>query len=134
MLAHLRRQVVQTIAGTRTVALSTSGPAGLQSSRLPCEASDIELYVLVPRVSDHLFNLETQPDVAVVNETWNLNGQARVVTRAVCPSKLAQRPEAAWSDVIRIHPTRLTLLCKETGNPVETIDVDEPEVRRPIIS
>ena len=124
MLEHLRQRVIQTLAGARQVTLSTSGPAGLQASRLPCEASDIELYVLVPRTSDHLFNIESQPEVAVVNEIWSLKGRACVVERAVCPSDLAQRPEAEWSQVVQIRPTRLTLLCIETGIPVETIDVE----------
>jgi hypothetical protein len=124
MLEHLRQRVIQTLAGARQVTLSTSGPAGLQASRLPCEASDIELYVLVPRTSDHLFNIESQPEVAVVNETWNLKGRACVVERKVCPAALAQRPEADWSQVVQVRPTRLTLLCIETGIPAETIDVE----------
>ncbi len=124
MLEHLRERVIQALAGVRTVTLSTSGPAGLQSSRLPCEALDIELYVLVLRTSDHLFNLESQSEVAVVNENWSLKEQARMVARATCPPRLAQRPEAEWSEAAQIHPVRLTLLCKETGSPSETIDVD----------
>jgi hypothetical protein len=124
MLEHLRQRVIETLASVRTVTLSTSGPAGVQASRFPCEAVDIELFVLVPRTSDHLFNIESQPDVAVVNESWNLKGQARLVARALCPPGLGQQPEAEWSEVVQVRPDRLTLLCRETGSPVETIDVD----------
>jgi hypothetical protein len=108
------------------VALSTSGPAGLQSSRLPCEASDIELFVLVPRASDHLFNLETQAEVTVVNEIWNMKGQAHVVARTEYPANLTltRSPEASWSEVVQIHPIRVSILQPETGTPSETIDVN----------
>jgi hypothetical protein len=37
---------------------------------------------------------------------------------------LLRRPEAAWSTVIKICPSRLTILRSDSGSPVETIDVD----------
>ncbi|HLF29009.1 MAG TPA: hypothetical protein VJG32_22000 [Anaerolineae bacterium] len=126
MLEHLRQRVIQTLAGIRTATLSTYGPAGLQASRLPCEAFETELYVLVPRASDHLFNLETQPEVTVVNETWNVKGITDLLLPAEWPCHLAltSRPEAGWSTLIRIRPSRLTILALESGSPVETIDLD----------
>lgn len=126
MLEHLRQRIVQALADARTVTLSTTGPAGLQSSRLPCEAHAIELFVLVPRASDHLFNLEVEANVAVVNEDWSLSGQARVVPRAEYPAHLAlsRAPEAHWSEVVRIRPVRVHLLQQDTRSPAETIDVE----------
>jgi hypothetical protein len=124
MLEHLRQRVIATLADIKTITLSTSGPAGVQASRLPCAAQELELYVLVPAASDHLFNLSAQPDVAVVDDTWNVSGQARVAPPGACPPALAQRPEAEWSEVVVVRPFRVTLFCRETGTPVETIDVD----------
>jgi hypothetical protein len=126
MLEHLRQRVIQALADARTATLSTFGPAGLQSSRLLCEASGIDLYMLVPRTSDHLFNLETEPEVTVVDETWNMSGAAYLLSPSECPCGLAlvRCPEADWSNVIRIRPGRLTILRPESGSPSETIDVD----------
>lgn len=124
MLEHLRQRVIETLAGARAVTLSSSGAAGLQASRLPCQALGTELFVLVPRASDHLFNIETQPEVVVINETWNLKGRARLAAPAAWPPELRGHPEAKWSSVLAIQPIRLNLLCRETGSPTETIDVD----------
>ncbi|MEP7356640.1 MAG: hypothetical protein ABI847_05330 [Anaerolineales bacterium] len=124
MLEHLRQRVIETLAGVRTVTLTTSGSAGLQAGHLPCQALGTLLYVLVPRASDHLFNLETQPEVVVVDEIWNLKGRAQLAALAVWPPRLRQHPDAKRCEVIEIHPSRLSLLCRETGSPIETIDVD----------
>lgn len=126
MLEHLRQRVIQTLAGVRTVTLSTYGPAELQASRLPCEVVGIDLYVLVPRTSDHLFNIESRPEVVAVNETWNLSGMASLVPCAQYPSEFAlvRLPEAAWSEVVKIQPSRLTILRSASGSPGETIDVN----------
>jgi len=126
MLEHLRQRLIQTLADVHAITLSTYGEAGLQSTRVPCEALDIVLYALVPRTSDHLFNLETETDVTVVNNTWSLNGSAQVTPACEHPAglDLLRLPEAAWSTVIKICPSRLTILRSDSGSPVETIDVD----------
>jgi hypothetical protein len=126
MLEHLRQRVIQTLANAHTLALSTNGPAGLQSSCLPCEAFGLDLYVLVPRTSDHLFNIESQPEVAAANENWNLKGLARVLSRIDYPAGLALThcPAANWSEVIQIHPSRLNILRPESESPAETIDIE----------
>ena len=124
MLEHLRRRVIETLAGVRSATLTTSGAAGLQASHVACEARGMVLYVLVPRSSDHLFNIELQPEVVVVNETWNLKGRAEVAAAADRPPALVRHPAAQWSEAVEIHPVRLTLLCNGPGSPSETIDVD----------
>jgi hypothetical protein len=124
MLEHLRQRVTRALSGARTVTLSTFGPAGLQASRLACQLVGIQLYVLVPRTSDHLFNIESRSEVVVVNETWSLKGVARLVPRGERPPELVpdDGPPVAWSEVIQVHPVRLTLL--NSGSPVETIDIE----------
>lgn len=124
MLEHLRQRVIETLAGVRTVTLTTGGPAGLLASHLPCQAAGTLLYVLVPRSSDHLFNLETNAEVAVLDEVWSLKGRARVLGPAAWPPGLRARAESEWSAAVEIHATQLTLVCPTTGNPTETIDID----------
>jgi len=125
MLEHLRQRVIDTLAGVRMVTLTTGGQAGLQASHLPCQAAGTVLYVLVPRASDHLFNLETEPEVVVIDEVWQLKGQAQVALPAAWPPALRAHPEAAWSAAVAVRPTRLTLLRPDSGSPLETIDIDE---------
>jgi hypothetical protein len=126
MLEHLRQRIIQTLASVRTVALSTFGPAGLQASRYPCQSLGIELYLLVPRTSDHLFNLETKSEVVVVNEGWNMQGLAHVLPKSEYPANLAlaRSPETGLSEIVWIHPSRLTILREGTTSPAETIDVN----------
>lgn len=126
MLEHLRQRVIQTLADVRSLTLSTFGPAGLQSSRLPCEAAGTCLFMLIPRTSDHLFNLEANPDVVVVNGEWNLRGVARVVSPEAAPSsiQIMRTLETQWSVLVEIKPSRVHILRTEPCGYSETIDVD----------
>jgi hypothetical protein len=124
MLEHLRQLVIDTLAGVTTVTLTTGGAAGLQASHLPCRASEMVLYVLVPRSSDHLFNLETTTEVVVLDEVWRLKGRAQILKPSAWPPELRARAEGEWSAVVEIHPTQFTLVCPATGSPTETIDID----------
>jgi hypothetical protein len=124
MLEHLRQRVIGTLAGVTTVTLTTNGAAGLQASHLPCQASGILLYVFVPRSSDHLFNLESQPEVVVLDEIWSLKGQALILAPSGWPPALRARAKSEWTVVLEIRPTQITLVCPATGSPTETIDID----------
>jgi hypothetical protein len=112
------------LAAEREGLLATCGKAELQVSRLPCEGRDLKLYLLVPRASDHLFNLEHEPQVVVVTEAWELRGTARLVPAAEHPPGLglARRPEAQWSDLVEVCAERLHLYGSE-GRTAETIDL-----------
>jgi hypothetical protein len=126
MLEHLRQRVIQTLATAHNVTLSTFGPAGLQSSRLPCEALETQLYLLIPRTSDLLFNIEDHPSVVVVNNEWNLSGQARVLSPGDYPPclNLAHSPDVSWSRVVEIRPTRLNIHAPGQATSSETIDIE----------
>jgi hypothetical protein len=124
MLEHLRQRVIAALAGVRRVTLTTSGAAGLQASHLPCQAVDTVLYVLVPRASDHLFNLESQAEVVVIDGHWQLKGQAKRIAPAAWPPGLRQQPEGGWSEAVAVTPTQLTLLRPDTQSPFETIDME----------
>ncbi len=125
MVAHLRQRVIDALAAAQDVLLATTGPAQLQASRLPCEARTVTLYLLVPRASDHLFNLESTPDVVIVNREWELRGQAHMLPRAAYPAglKLVERAEANWSELVEVRVAQFHQHATPTRT-AETIDVD----------
>ena len=124
MLNHLRQRVIETLSTVRTATLSTHGAAGIQANVFPCESVDLGLYFLVPRTSDHLFNLEHNPEVVVTTETWQVRGIARIALE--CPAGLAllQQPDAAWCEVVLVRPTRLQIEWPGGSGHAETIDID----------
>jgi hypothetical protein len=129
MLEHLRQRVAQTLAGTASLTLSTQGPAGLQSGHFECELVGICLFILVPHTSDHLFNLETNPDIVAVNRHWNLRGLARPVLPDMAPPqlRLLRTPEAGWSTLVEIRPRRVNILGESPSGYSETIDIDDDD-------
>ena len=126
MLNHLRQHVAVTLAKARSAALATSGPAGLQAHVVPCAASGIQLYLLLPRTSDHLLNLEHDPAVVVATAEWQVSGRARVLTTAQCSAamRLLEAPDAPWSIVIEVQPTRVAIAQPTGWGAAETIDLE----------
>jgi hypothetical protein len=84
----------------------------------------LTLFLLVPRASDHLFNIEGQEAVVVVTDCWELRGSARVVVAPERPADLAllQREEALWSELVAVQAQRLHVFGAG-ARPAETIDV-----------
>lgn len=130
MLDHIRQKIIQALSQDQSVLLSSCGPADIQASRLSCalwaskpgEApAFLILYLLVPRVSEHLLNLEHRPSVVVLGEGWKLHGTAQIQTTAEVPAglPLLALPQATWGRLVAVHPTRMHLL---RGTP-ETIDL-----------
>ena len=124
MLNHLRQRVTETLSAARAATLSTHGAAGIQANVFPCESVDLGLYMLVPRTSDHLFNLEHNPEVVVTTDTWQVRGTACIAPE--CPAELAllQQPDAAWCEVMLVRPTRLQIERPGGASHAETIDID----------
>ncbi len=125
MIDHLRRCVCAALAPAQEILLATCCQAELQVSRLPGEGRDLALYLLVPRASDHLFNLEREPQVVVVTQAWELRGLARVLAPASRPRGLALcgREEAQWSELVAVQVQRLHLYASGR-RPAETIDIE----------
>jgi len=123
MLNHLRQRVTETLSAARTATLSTHGAAGIQANVFPCEAVDLCLYLLLPRTSDHLFNLEHNPEVVVTTEAWQVRGVARVAPEHPAGLALLQQPDAAWCEVVMIRPTRLQIERPDGSGHAETIDI-----------
>lgn len=127
MLDHLRQRVIDTLASVGSVTLSSCGPAELQASLLPCEAAGLHLYLLLPATSDHLLNLETQPDVVLNTADWQLRGVATVLEPTAYPPDLALLSSAAaqWGRLVLVRSTRLHIRRRNGWSYSETIDIDE---------
>lgn len=123
MLDKLRDRAAQILAETGVCTLATTGPAGLQVSTVRCAGRGTTLYLLVSDMSDHLFNLESEPEVAVTTETWRLRGAADIVKDSV---DVFSADQSQWHTVIKVTPVRLHILPAKDGtaNHAETIDFD----------
>ncbi len=123
MLNHLRARAEQAFSTARTVILTSCGPAGLQADSVLCQGEDLRLYLLVPRTSDQLLNLEQAPAILLITPNWKLRGTARVLPAAETPAHLSQAAErsSAWSVWVEVQPVQLQRL-DGNGNSIETID------------
>jgi hypothetical protein len=123
MLDHLQQRIAETLAEARAATLATYGPASIQANVFPCEATADGLYLLVPRTSDHLFNIENQPAAVATTADWQLYGAAEVLP--ACPAGLAlsRRPDAPWCAVVRLTPGRLHIAPSSRPGCWETIDM-----------
>jgi hypothetical protein len=126
MLAHLQQHIAATLAPARQATLSTSGPAGLQASVVPCASRGTRLYLLLLRTSDQLLNLEHEPAVVVTTAAWQVTGRARILDGADRwrATMLLQAPEAPWSEVIEVRPTRVAIAHQVGYGAAETIDLE----------
>jgi hypothetical protein len=130
MLDHLRQKVSELISSVSTVMISTYGPAGIQAGNFSCSAAGLRLYLLVPRTSELLFNIENRPEVIATTSEWQLFGAASVVppepsTGEPAVFSLSKQPEWDWCEVVEIRPTRLQVHPLDPDLPRETIDIQE---------
>ena len=125
MLRQLRQQASEALSTAREIVLSAGGPAYIQAEVLSCETIGLALYVLVPRTSDLLFNLESNTLVVATADTWQARGVARLLTPGEYPDRLAiaSTPAAVWCEVVEIRPTRLRLRPPGGQGEGETIDI-----------
>lgn len=122
MLDILRDHAAQILAETHICTLATTGPAGLQASMVRCIGRGIILYLLVPDISDHLFNLESEPEVAVTTASWQMRGTADIIQDSpeVFAAELRQ-----WHTLVKVTPIRLHILPGSSPAAyAETIDFD----------
>ena len=124
MLNHLLQRVTEALSAAKTATLSTHGAAGIQANVFPCEAVEITLYLLVPRTSDHLFNLEHNPEVVVTTGAWQLRGTASIAGDHPAGLALLGQSDAAWCEVVAVRPMRLQIEPQGSLGHAETIDMD----------
>ncbi|MBZ0298716.1 MAG: pyridoxamine 5'-phosphate oxidase family protein [Anaerolineae bacterium] len=118
MNPHLQQQIEELLAQDETVTLATCGQAGPQISHVPYATHQSHLYLFVPYSSDHLFNLETQPELVLLSPGWKLSGQGdtKQDTSLAAPY--------TWQAVITVHPRRLHILSEDGQSSIETIDFE----------
>ncbi|MDO8674136.1 MAG: hypothetical protein Q7O66_22215 [Dehalococcoidia bacterium] len=120
-----RQRVTEALSTARQVVLSAGGPAQIQAEVLACEAIGLILYVLVPRTSDLLFNLEIGTLVVATADIWQGRGAARLLPTGEYPNGLtiACTPQAQWCELIEIQPTQMILQKRPGLIRGETIDI-----------
>lgn len=125
MLDYSRQRAIGVLKIPRSAVLATNGPAGIQVSEFPCEALDLELYLLVPQTSDHLFNLEHVSTVSLLTGIWDLKGEAQTLSPNSNDLKLdiLREPQAQWSVLVRVHPFKLQIRKGEGWGNLETLDI-----------
>lgn len=125
MLHNLRQRASEALSAASQVVLSAFGPADIQAEVLSCEALGLTLYVLVPRTSDLLFNMEGGTLVVATADIWQARGVARLLPQGEYPDRLAiaSTSEAAWCEMVEIRPTRLLLHPPPGRSQGETIDI-----------
>jgi len=125
MLDYARQHAIEALKLPHRVVLVTSGPAGVQAGEFACEAIGLNLYLLVPRTSDHLFNLEHESSVTLLAAGWDLKGEARIICDdpAHLQLDLLGEPGAEWCELVRIIPYQIQIRREQGWGYLETIDL-----------
>jgi hypothetical protein len=125
MLDYARQRAIEALGTPRTAVLVTSGPAGVQVNEFPCEAIDLDLYLLVPQTSDHLFNLERDSAVTLLTAGCELKGQAHIISRGAPDLELdlLREPVAEWCALVRVEPSQVQIRSEGGWGNLETIDL-----------
>jgi hypothetical protein len=123
MLDYARVRAVQILQPARRVVLATHGPAGLQLAEFPCQAVDLDLYLLLPWTSDQLFNLERDPCVTLLAPGWELKGEAQLISTTPLDLDLLQEPGAEWCALLRVTPSRIQIRRSQGWGYLETLEM-----------
>jgi hypothetical protein len=125
MLDYARQRAIEALKLPRRAVLATSGPAGVQAGEFPCEATGLVLYLLVPRISDHLFNLEHGSFVTLLTGGWELKGKAQIILPDApdLELNLLREPGAQWCVLVRVEPCQVQIRREEGWGNLETIDL-----------
>ncbi len=129
MLNYARQRAIEALRPAYTAVLATSGPAGLLESEHLCEAIELDLYLLLPRTSDHLFNLEQDRRVALLTCEWALQGTGRALSPEDPQPELKQLQTLLneWYVLVKVEPHQIEFRRSEGWGFAETIDLPAPE-------
>jgi hypothetical protein len=91
-----------------------------------CEADGLDRFLLVPRTSDHLFNLEYDSNVTLLMPGWELKGKAQIVSdRATVPGlALLRESGAQFCALVRVHPRRIQIRRAGGWGRLKTIELE----------
>ena len=125
MLDYARQRAIEALCIPRKAVLATSGPAGLQIGEFRCEAAGLELYLLVPNTSDHLFNMDHDATVILWTAAWELKGKAQVISLngLDVELELLREPGIKWCTLVRVEPCRMQIRRQGSWGNLETIDI-----------
>ncbi len=121
MNKHLWQRVESLLTQYDQAVLATCGAAGPQASVVHYQMQASRLIVYVAHASDHLFNLETQPELVLLSPEWKLHGRGFVIQE----NGLVSPP--SWQVIVRIQPLRLHILNADGSGYAETIDIEALE-------
>jgi hypothetical protein len=129
MLDKLRAEALALIAATPHCILSTTGPAGIQTSVVACIVHDDCVYVLVPSTADHLFNLEHETKVILTTALWQLRGAALAIggsegRNGTAPREISARARIEGYLLVEVFPIRMQIEAAGNRRYRETIDFD----------
>ena len=116
MNQHLKQRMEELLTRNDGVTLATCAPAGPQLSSIPYQTRQFLVYLFVPHGSDHLFNLEIQPELVLLSPGWKLQGVG------VIQQESPVAAPHAWQIVVRVVPVRLHILSQDGQFSIETID------------
>jgi hypothetical protein len=112
---HLQPHIKALFEQYDRATLATCGAAGPQVSVVTYQTLRPHTCTCCYRISsDHLFNLDGQPDLVLLTPTWKLHGRG---SRTQKPPLLAW-----WQAFITVEPLHLHILDKDGQYAVETID------------
>ncbi len=125
MLDYSHQRAVSALRSSQTAVLATCGPTGVMASEFPCESVDLVLYLLLPQISDHLFNLDHDNRVALLTEEWELRGKGRALSpEEEHPElRLLREVESEWYVLVKVDPFQIQLRRTEGWGVAETIDL-----------
>lgn len=125
MLDYARQRAIAALGTYRTAVLVTSGPAGVQASEFPCEVLGLDIYLLVPQTSDHLFNLEHESTVTLLTNGCEVKGKAQVVSHGASDLRLDlwREPAAEWCVLVRVQLIQVQIRSEWGWRNLETIDL-----------
>lgn len=123
VLDYARQRAGEALGKPRTAVLVTNGPAGVQTGEFRCEALDLDLYLLIPQTSDHLFNLEHEIAVTLLTAECELKGQAHLIARDAPELDLRREAGAEWCALVCVEIGRVQRRGEAGWRNCETIDL-----------
>jgi hypothetical protein len=125
MLDYARQRAIDVLKIPRKAILATGGPAGIQAGEFPCEAIGLDLYLLLPNTSDHIFNIENDHSATLVSSVWEVSGEAELIElpNPALELDFLKGTEAEWWSLVRVHPRKIHIRSKGGWGYCETIEL-----------